>query len=75
MPYVAFTGEASSHITYDYCVINYLNQVGVKTDWVKVSDVGAHGNAHFGYLEMNNVAYFNVEGWISKLSNSLGGHD
>lgn len=25
VPYVAFTGEASPHITYDHCVINYLN--------------------------------------------------
>jgi hypothetical protein len=76
VPHVAFTGEASPHITHDHCVINYLNQVGVKTDWIKMADVGVHGNAHFGYLELNNIAYFNVvERWISKLANSLGGHD
>jgi len=30
VPYVLFTGEASPHATYDHCVIEYLNQVGVK---------------------------------------------
>jgi hypothetical protein len=58
VPYVAFTGEASPHITYAHCVINYPNQVGVKTDWIKMADVGVYGNAHFGYLELNNIAYF-----------------
>jgi hypothetical protein len=32
VPYVLFTGEASPHATYDHCVIQYLNQAGVKTD-------------------------------------------
>lgn len=57
VPYVVFTGESSPHATYDHCVIQYLNQVGVKTDWVKLTDVGVHGNGHFGYLELTNAAY------------------
>lgn len=73
VPYVAFTGEASPHATYDHCVIQYLNQVGVKTDWVKLADVGVHGNGHFGYLESNNEKYFKVvEKWISKHAKRLG---
>jgi len=73
VPYVAFTGEASPHITYDHCVIQYLNQCGVKTDWVKLGEVGVHGNAHFGYMELNSVAYFaKVEAWIKKEANVLG---
>ncbi|CAD6445112.1 95f3bf77-9847-4956-b62c-04ac4d009df1 [Sclerotinia trifoliorum] len=69
VPYVAFTGEASPHITYEHCVINYLNQVGVKADWIKMADVGVHGNAHFGFLEKNNVEYFEVvENWIKLAS-------
>jgi hypothetical protein len=76
VPYADFTGEASPHIPYDHSVINYLNQVNVKTDWIRVADVGVQGNPRFGYLGTNNIAYFNVvEGWISKLANSLGGHD
>jgi hypothetical protein len=76
VPYAALTGEASPHIPYDHCVINHLNQVNVKTDWIRMADVGVQGNPRSGYLATNNIAYFNVvEGWISKLANSLGGHD
>lgn len=74
VPYVLFTGEASPHITYDHCVIAYLNQVGVKTDWIKLADVGVRGNAHFGYLELNSVEYFKqVETWIRCQANKLAG--
>ncbi|ESZ97760.1 hypothetical protein SBOR_1842 [Sclerotinia borealis F-4128] len=73
VPYVAFTGEASPHITYEHCIIQYLNQVGVKANWIKMADVGVHGNAHFGFLEKNNVEYFKVvESWIKKASNGIG---
>lgn len=72
VPYVAFTGEASPHITYEHCVIQYLNQVGVKTDWIKMADVGVHGNGHFGFLEKNNANYFKiVEKWIRVKSNGI----
>lgn len=75
VPYVLFTGEASSHATYDHCVIEYLNQVGVKTDWIKMTDVGVRGNDHFGYLELNSVKYFKVvESWIDSQANVLGGN-
>jgi hypothetical protein len=54
-------------------VIEYLNQVGVDADWIRMEDVGVHGNAHFGYMELNNKAYFKiVEKWIRKQANRLG---
>ncbi|MCJ1364243.1 hypothetical protein MMC16_003352 [Acarospora aff. strigata] len=43
VPYLARTGEASPHITYDQCVIDYLRQAGVKADWLKLADVGIKG--------------------------------
>jgi hypothetical protein len=50
-----------------HCVIQYLNQVSVETDWIRMEDVGVYDNAHFGYMELNNKAYFKVvEAWISK---------
>lgn len=55
VPYVALTGAASPHITYDHCTIAYLNQAGVKTDWIKLGDIGLEGNGHFSYLERNNL--------------------
>ncbi|MGI4852260.1 MAG: hypothetical protein ACRYGR_10015 [Janthinobacterium lividum] len=56
VPYVAFTGEASPHITYDHCVIAFLQQAGVpNVNWIKLGDIGIHGNAHFSFLEKNNL--------------------
>lgn len=76
VPYVLFTGEGSPHATYDHCVVNYLQQVGVNPDWIKLADVGVSGNGHFGYVELNNGAYFKVvEKWISKRANVLGGNE
>ena len=76
VPYVAFTGEASPHATYDHCVIDFLNQVGVKTDWIKMVDEGVTGNGHFGYLESNSYDYFKVvEKWIARQAKTLGRYD
>ncbi|KAK7534211.1 Alpha/Beta hydrolase protein [Phyllosticta citribraziliensis] len=54
VPYVAITGAASPHITYDHCIINYLKQVGVDPEWIKLEDRGILGNGHFMYLEKNS---------------------
>jgi hypothetical protein len=57
-------------------VIDFLNQAGVKTDWIKMADVGVHGNGHFGYLESNSDDYFKVvEKWITKQAKTLGRYD
>jgi len=65
VPYLLITGEASPHITYDHCLINFLEQAGVHTDWIKLGEIGIHGNAHFFYLEKNNLDIAAVaESWI-----------
>ncbi|CAL8584003.1 hypothetical protein XPA_009613 [Xanthoria parietina] len=67
VPYVALTGEASPHITYDQCIINYLRQAGVKVDWIKLGEINIHGNGHFLFLEKNNLEIAAVvEKWIKK---------
>ncbi|KAH8659868.1 Alpha/Beta hydrolase protein [Xylariales sp. PMI_506] len=67
VPYLALTGEASVHITYDHCVIDYLKQVGGKPEWIKLADRGIKGNAHFGHVEKNNLEIAAVvEEWITK---------
>jgi hypothetical protein len=49
------TGEASPHITYDHCFVEYFKQMGITNyQWVKLADVGIRGNAHFLFLEKNN---------------------
>jgi hypothetical protein len=65
VPYIALTGAASPHITYDHCIIDYLEQVGVKADWIKLGDLGIEGNGHFLYLEKNNLVIAEVvEEWM-----------
>ncbi|KAF2402857.1 alpha/beta-hydrolase [Trichodelitschia bisporula] len=68
VPYVLLTGSASPHITYDHCMVNYLNQAGVSTTWIKLGDVGIKGNAHFMFLEKNNMEIAAVVSkWISSI--------
>jgi hypothetical protein len=76
VPYVLITGQASPHITYDHCTIAYLNQCGVATNWIKLGDLGIDGNAHFMFLEKNNLQIAAVvEGVIEKLAGGyIGGH-
>jgi hypothetical protein len=65
--YLALTGEASPHITYDQCVVNYLRQAGVEVEWIKLGDIGIHGNGHFSFLEKNNLQIAAVvESWIKE---------
>ena len=65
VPYVALTGSASPHITYDHCTIDYLNQAGVTTDWILLGDIVIEGNGHFLYLEKNSQEIARVvEKWI-----------
>ncbi|POS77821.1 hypothetical protein DHEL01_v203796 [Diaporthe helianthi] len=53
--YLLVTSEASVHATYDHCTVEYLQQVGGSPDWVKLADLGIHGNGHFMHLELNNL--------------------
>ena len=67
VPYVALTGEASQHATYDHCIINYLQQAGGDPEWIKLWEVGIKGNGHFGYLELNSDKIAGVaEQWMKK---------
>lgn len=67
VPYVALTGDASPHMTYDHCVIDYLEQAGGSPEWIKLGEVGIYGNGHFGFLELNNLEIAAVvHEWILK---------
>lgn len=59
------TGEASIHITYDHCVIDFLKQAGGKPEWIKLANWGIKGNGHFLHVEKNNLKIAGlVEAWI-----------
>ncbi|KAM0324794.1 hypothetical protein ACHAQA_007760 [Verticillium albo-atrum] len=67
VPYVALTGEASVHITYDHCIIDYLKQVGANPEWIKLEDLGIKGNGHFLHQELNSQEIADVVlDWINE---------
>ena len=55
VPFLVVTSEASYHAGYDYCTVRYLQQGGVRTTYMNLSAEGVHGNAHFIFLEENNL--------------------
>jgi pimeloyl-ACP methyl ester carboxylesterase len=67
IPILVIVSEASYHAPYDHCTSLYLNQAGVKHDFVRLPDVGIRGNAHMMMLEKNNleIAGF-IAGWAGK---------
>ena len=55
LPILILTAEASYHAPYDHCTVKYLEQAGVHSTWIKLSDVGVRGNGHMMMLEKNNL--------------------
>ena len=54
MPVLVVTSEASYHAPYDHCTVKYLNQAGVHPTWIKLADIGIHGNSHVMMMEKNS---------------------
>lgn len=54
MPVLVLTSEASYHAPYDHCTVNYLRQAGIKPTFIRLADLGIHGNSHVMMLEKNN---------------------
>jgi pimeloyl-ACP methyl ester carboxylesterase len=67
IPVLDVSSEASYHRVFDSCDAKWLNQAGVKTDFVKLEDVGLPGNAHEMMLEKNSdgIAKF-FASWLDK---------
>ncbi|KAI9838416.1 MAG: hypothetical protein M1837_002499 [Sclerophora amabilis] len=67
VPALVVVGEASIHATWDHCVVRYMRQVGISTDFLVLAKEGILGNGHFFYLEKNNLEIAAiVERWIRK---------
>ena len=48
------SANATYHRVYDPCIPKFLNQAGVRTDFVRLEDVGLAGNSHMMMLERNS---------------------
>ena len=45
--------------------MKYLNQAGVKTEYVRLQDKGIHGNGHMVMIEKNNLEIARlVDDWV-----------
>ena len=61
------TSEASYHAAYDHCTVKYLEQAGVHPTWIKLGEIGIHGNGHMMMLEKNNLEIAAVlYRWLAK---------
>jgi hypothetical protein len=70
VPYLLVTGEASVHITFDHCIVDYLEQVGARPEWIKLADRGIKGNGHFMHVELNNLEIAKVvQEWMESKGN------
>ncbi len=67
IPVVYLSAEGGYHRVFDHCLAKWLNQAGVKTRFVRLEDVGIHGNGHEMMLEKNSdeIAKW-LAGWIDK---------
>jgi pimeloyl-ACP methyl ester carboxylesterase len=67
IPILIVTSEASYHAAYDHCTVKYLEQAGVHTTWIKLAEIGIHGNGHMMMLEKNNLEIAAVlSRWLAK---------
>ena len=67
IPVMIMAAEASYHQVYDHCTAKYLNQAGVKTEYIPLQSKGIHGNGHMVMIEKNNLDIAKViDDWVVK---------
>jgi pimeloyl-ACP methyl ester carboxylesterase len=73
IPVLFMVGEGGYHRVYDHCLAKWLNQAGVKTEYVEMETVGLAGNGHMMMLERNSadIAKY-IGGWLAKHAPASG---
>jgi pimeloyl-ACP methyl ester carboxylesterase len=67
IPVVVMAAEASYHQVYDHCTVKYLNQAGVKSEYIRLQDKGIRGNGHMVMIEKNNLDIARLlDEWVQK---------
>ena len=52
---------------FDSCIPKWLNQAGVKDDFIRLEDVNIHGNMHEMFLDRNSdVVIKFIDDWLRK---------
>jgi pimeloyl-ACP methyl ester carboxylesterase len=64
---LSISAEGTYHRVYDHCIPMWLNQAGVSDQFVRLEDVGIHGNMHEMFLDKNSdqVIKF-IDDWLRK---------
>jgi pimeloyl-ACP methyl ester carboxylesterase len=67
IPVLDVSTQASYHRVFDSCIAKWLMQAGVKTEYVKLEDVGITGNEHELMLDKNSdqIAKYFAD-WLEK---------
>jgi pimeloyl-ACP methyl ester carboxylesterase len=67
MPILVLSSEASYHAPYDHCTVKYLRQAGLHPSFIRLAELGIHGNSHMMMVEKNNqqIAGVMVD-WLNK---------
>jgi pimeloyl-ACP methyl ester carboxylesterase len=48
------SSEAGYNTLWDPCTTRYLTQAGVNFTWIRLQNIGIHGNSHFMFIEQNS---------------------
>src|SRR5579871_4874485 len=66
-PILVLEAEASFYAGYNHCNVEYLEQAGVHTTFIRLADIGIHGNGHMMMMEKNSdqIAQVIVD-WLDK---------
>jgi pimeloyl-ACP methyl ester carboxylesterase len=64
---LSISAEGTYHRVFDACIPKWLNQAGVKDDFVRLEDVGIHGNMHEMFLDKNSDEIIKfIDDWIRR---------
>jgi hypothetical protein len=59
--------EASYHAVFDHCTAKWMNQAGVKTDFIRLEDRNIMGNGHMVMIEKNSLEIAKLlDEWMQK---------
>jgi hypothetical protein len=67
MDVLTISADGTYHRVFDGCIPKWLNQAGVRTEFVRLEDVGITGNGHMMMLELNSdeiIAF--IDEWIQE---------
>jgi pimeloyl-ACP methyl ester carboxylesterase len=67
MRILSISAEGTYHRVFDVCIPKWLNQAGAKDDFVRLEDVGIHGNMHEMFLDRNSDEIIKfIDGWLNR---------